>query len=101
MNEKKVAFVTGASRGIGAAIAQRLAKDGFHVVAVARTQDKLEALCNEINAQGGTAPGARAPSRPRSTSPTPRPSPPLWKRPPMRTAASTASSTTPALPATA
>jgi 3-oxoacyl-[acyl-carrier protein] reductase len=55
MNEKKVAFVTGASRGIGAAIAQRLAKDGFHVVAVARSLDKLEAVANEIKAAGGSA----------------------------------------------
>lgn len=55
MNEKKVAFVTGASRGIGAAIAQRLAKDGFHVVAVARSLDKLEAVAGEIKAAGGSA----------------------------------------------
>jgi 3-oxoacyl-[acyl-carrier protein] reductase len=55
MNEKKVAFVTGASRGIGAAIAQRLAKDGYHVVAVARSLDKLEAVAGEIRAAGGSA----------------------------------------------
>jgi 3-oxoacyl-[acyl-carrier protein] reductase len=55
MNEKKVAFVTGASRGIGAAIAHRLAKDGFHVVAVARSLDKLEAVAGEIKAAGGSA----------------------------------------------
>jgi len=51
----KVAIVTGASRGIGAAIAQRLAKDGFHVVAVARSLDKLEAVAGEIKAAGGSA----------------------------------------------
>jgi 3-oxoacyl-[acyl-carrier protein] reductase len=50
-----VAFVTGGSRGIGAAIVQRLAKDGFHVVAVARSLDKLDAICNQIKAEGGSA----------------------------------------------
>ena len=55
MNEKRVAFVTGGSRGIGAAIVQRLAKDGFHVVAVARSLDKLEAVCNQIKSEGGSA----------------------------------------------
>jgi 3-oxoacyl-[acyl-carrier protein] reductase len=55
MNEKRVAFVTGGSRGIGAAIVQRLAKDGFHVVAVARSLDKLEAVCSQIKSEGGSA----------------------------------------------
>jgi 3-oxoacyl-[acyl-carrier protein] reductase len=55
MTEKRVAFVTGASRGIGAAIAKRLAKDGLHVIAVARTLDKLQQVCDEIKAEGGTA----------------------------------------------
>jgi len=55
MNDKRVAFVTGGSRGIGAAIVQRLAKDGFHVVAVARSLDKLEAVCNQIKSEGGSA----------------------------------------------
>lgn len=53
--DKRVAFVTGGSRGIGAAIVRRLAGDGLHVVAVARNQDKLDAVVNEVKAAGGSA----------------------------------------------
>jgi 3-oxoacyl-[acyl-carrier protein] reductase len=55
MTEKRVAFVTGGSRGIGAAIVKRLAKDGLHVVAVARNQDKLDSVVAEIKSEGGAA----------------------------------------------
>jgi len=55
MNQKKVAFVTGGSRGIGAAIVRRLAKDGFHVVAVARNLDKLQEICAQVKDAGGSA----------------------------------------------
>ena len=55
MTEKRVAVVTGASRGIGAAIAKRLAKDGLHVVALARTLDKLQQVCSEIGQREGSA----------------------------------------------
>jgi 3-oxoacyl-[acyl-carrier protein] reductase len=55
MTEKRVAFVTGASRGIGASIAQRLAKDGLHVVAVARSADKLNEVVSQIKSEGGSA----------------------------------------------
>ncbi len=55
MTEKRVAIVTGASRGIGAAIARRLGRDGLHVVAVARNADKLKEVCDEINGREGSA----------------------------------------------
>src|SRR3954452_25315253 len=43
-NEKRVAYVTGGSRGIGEAIVLALAADNFHVIAVARNKDKLDAV---------------------------------------------------------
>jgi len=49
-----IALVTGASRGIGAAVALELAKAGHHVVAVARTVGGLEDLDDQIKAVGGT-----------------------------------------------
>jgi 3-oxoacyl-[acyl-carrier protein] reductase len=55
MNEKRVAIVTGGSRGIGAAIVRQLAKDDVHVIAIARNLDKLKTVIDEITAAGGTA----------------------------------------------
>jgi NAD(P)-dependent dehydrogenase (short-subunit alcohol dehydrogenase family) len=51
----RIALVTGASRGIGAATALELAKAGAHVVAVARTVGGLEELDDAIRAAGGSA----------------------------------------------
>ena len=55
MTEKRVAFVTGGSRGIGEAIVRRLAKDGLHVVAAARNVDKLNDVVAGIKSEGGSA----------------------------------------------
>jgi NAD(P)-dependent dehydrogenase (short-subunit alcohol dehydrogenase family) len=51
----KIALVTGASRGIGAATAKALAAKGAHVVLVARTSGGLEATEEAIHEAGGTA----------------------------------------------
>ncbi|HVU63243.1 MAG TPA: 3-oxoacyl-[acyl-carrier-protein] reductase [Phycisphaerales bacterium] len=51
----RVAFVTGASRGIGKAIALRLAKDGRHVVLSSRSAGPLNDLKSQIEAAGGKA----------------------------------------------
>ncbi|OZA92257.1 SDR family NAD(P)-dependent oxidoreductase [Altererythrobacter sp. H2] len=53
--EGRVALVTGASEGIGAATALALAKAGAHVVLTARTVKKLEAVEDAIHAVGGTS----------------------------------------------
>jgi NAD(P)-dependent dehydrogenase (short-subunit alcohol dehydrogenase family) len=51
----KIALITGASRGIGAAVAERFAAEGAHVVLTARTVGGLEELDDKIRAAGGTA----------------------------------------------
>jgi NAD(P)-dependent dehydrogenase (short-subunit alcohol dehydrogenase family) len=51
----RVALVTGASRGIGASVAKGLAKEGAHVILLARTQGALEEIDDEIRGFGGKA----------------------------------------------
>ncbi|MFH9471230.1 SDR family NAD(P)-dependent oxidoreductase [Streptomyces clavifer] len=51
----KVAFITGAGRGIGAAAARLFAREGARVLLAARTEDQLKAVTEEIRAAGGTA----------------------------------------------
>src|SRR4051812_12820887 len=53
--KEKTAIVTGSSRGIGRAIALRLASDGARVVVCARNADQLKSVVDEITAAGGSA----------------------------------------------
>jgi NAD(P)-dependent dehydrogenase (short-subunit alcohol dehydrogenase family) len=53
--EGRVALITGASRGIGRAVAMRYADEGAEIVLVARTQGALEEIDDEVRARGGKA----------------------------------------------
>ncbi len=54
-NTKRIALVTGASRGIGRAVALELARQEWRVIVVARAQKALEKLDDDIRAIGGEA----------------------------------------------
>lgn len=53
--EGRIALITGASRGIGRAVALRFAQEGAHVILVAKTIAALEEVDDEIQALGGSA----------------------------------------------
>ncbi len=53
-NGTRIAVVTGASRGIGASIAEALGRQGRHMVLVERSADKLEVVKSAIESVGGT-----------------------------------------------
>lgn len=52
---KKIALITGASRGIGKAISEHLAKTGYFVILLARNEKALEEITNQINHGDGKA----------------------------------------------
>jgi decaprenylphospho-beta-D-erythro-pentofuranosid-2-ulose 2-reductase len=49
LNPRRRGIIIGASDGIGATLARRLAREGYTLALLARSQEKLEALCTEIN----------------------------------------------------
>src|SRR5512145_1701801 len=49
LHPRRRGIIIGASDGIGAALARRLAREGYTLALLARRPDKLESLCDEIN----------------------------------------------------
>jgi short-subunit dehydrogenase len=52
---QQTAIITGASQGIGAAIASKLATEGYHTILLARHEAKLQAVTSGIQKKGGQA----------------------------------------------
>ena len=50
--KNKVAIVTGASRGIGKSIVQKISEYGAHTVCVSRSEDELRKISNKLNENG-------------------------------------------------
>lgn len=53
LNPRRRGIIIGASDGMGAVLARRLAREGYTLALLARSEDKLAALCNEINQTSG------------------------------------------------
>ncbi len=53
LRPQRRAILVGASSGIGAALARRLAQEGYHLALLARREDLLKSLCEEINQKYG------------------------------------------------
>jgi short-subunit dehydrogenase len=56
-SERRLALVTGVSSGIGMALAERLARDGYDLVVVARRRERLESLAEPLRAERGAGVG--------------------------------------------
>lgn len=59
-SSKVLVIGVGSERGVGAAVAKRLAREGRHVIAVSRTPERLDAVVRAIAAEGGRAEAFRA-----------------------------------------
>ncbi len=55
LNPRRRGLIIGASTGLGAELARKLAREGYALALLARSKEKLDALCQEINSQGGSA----------------------------------------------
>jgi hypothetical protein len=55
MSTRPIALITGASSGIGAALAHTFADDGYDLVVLARRRELLEQLASQVTDRGGTA----------------------------------------------